>query len=81
MNKSTIGSYTGKKVPFESWRHQWDLAFLLGVGLDTSVWECVMLGVKCSVCRSVIHYHTRAIFRQSTGAWQSPRASFFSQVG
>jgi len=54
---------------------------LLGVGLDTNVWVCVMLGVECSVCRHVIKYHTHwshSMLRQrlGTGAWWSPRARF-----
>jgi len=53
---------------------------LLGVGVDTSVWVCVMLGVECSVCSRVIGCHTKAISRQRTGAWQLPRAMFVLQV-
>ena len=34
---------------------------LFGVGVDTGVWVCVMLGVDCSVSRHVINYHTGTI--------------------
>ena len=54
---------------------------LLGVGLHTGIWVCVMLGLECSVCRRVIDYHTRVILRQKTDVWRRPpRTWSFSQV-